>query len=344
VVRAAVAVLVLAALLASTAGALAAPPEGIPDAAVEATVVTHIDGDKFEVRVDGEQHVLNLIGTDAPEPDKGSYGECYAKEASARVAELLPLGSTVWLERDATDKDGKDRLLRFVWVEVAGKKPYLLNQRLIREGFGSFKDDGNNTYDARFRKAQDAAQQDKDGLWGECGEAHVTLKSAPPDMRLAGDSNQRQTVDVPNGHYVVSAKCDTKAINVSVYDRDGADVGWPIARSERSDDSSKALDIAADGEYVFDVACDGHWQVNLYHRGPARPTEEPAPPAVEPTATYAESYGISSGGGDCDPNYDPCIPNVPYDLDCGDIGYTVQVIGYDRHRLDRDKDGWGCEG
>ncbi|HMM62115.1 MAG TPA: G5 domain-containing protein [Candidatus Saccharibacteria bacterium] len=45
----------------------------------------------------------------------------------------------------------------------------------------------------------------------------------------------------------------------------------------------------------------------------------------------------------CDPNYTPCIPYVSYDLDCSDIGMTVRVIGTDRHRFDRDKDGWGCE-
>jgi micrococcal nuclease len=45
----------------------------------------------------------------------------------------------------------------------------------------------------------------------------------------------------------------------------------------------------------------------------------------------------------CDPNYTPCIPNVSYDLDCGDISTSVQVIGTDRHRFDRDGDRYGCE-
>ncbi len=45
----------------------------------------------------------------------------------------------------------------------------------------------------------------------------------------------------------------------------------------------------------------------------------------------------------CDPNYTPCVPNVSYDLDCPDIGFRVTVIGYDKHRFDRDNDGQGCE-
>lgn len=31
------------------------------------------------------------------------------------------------------------------------------------------------------------------------------------------------------------------------------------------------------------------------------------------------------------------------DLDCVDIGRRVQITGTDYHRLDRDRDGWGCE-
>lgn len=52
---------------------------------------------------------------------------------------------------------------------------------------------------------------------------------------------------------------------------------------------------------------------------------------------------VAAPASDCDPNYSPCIPNVSYDLNCADIGMTVRVIGSDRHRLDRDKDGYGCE-
>jgi resuscitation-promoting factor RpfB len=50
-----------------------------------------------------------------------------------------------------------------------------------------------------------------------------------------------------------------------------------------------------------------------------------------------------STSSNCDPNYTPCVPNVSYDLDCGDIGFTVSVIGNDPHRFDRDNDGYGCE-
>jgi beta-lactam-binding protein with PASTA domain len=48
----------------------------------------------------------------------------------------------------------------------------------------------------------------------------------------------------------------------------------------------------------------------------------------------------------CDPDYTgACVPDVPYDLDCSDIGYqTVYVVGYDKYGFDGyDNDGIGCE-
>lgn len=70
------------------------------------------------------------------------------------------------------------------------------------------------------------------------------------------------------------------------------------------------------------------------------PTQAPLPtdiPYVPPTQAP-----MNLGGG-CDPNYIPCVPNVSYDLNCGDIQMGVQVIGYDRHGFDREGDGYGCE-
>lgn len=46
----------------------------------------------------------------------------------------------------------------------------------------------------------------------------------------------------------------------------------------------------------------------------------------------------------CDPNYTGgCVPVVSYDLDCPDIGFSVTVVGTDKHRFDGNGDGQGCE-
>jgi hypothetical protein len=78
-------------------------------------------------------------------------------------------------------------------------------------------------------------------------------------------------------------------------------------------------------------------------------TVETAAPQVEsesveyaPAITQYEPEPVEAAD-DCDPNYSPCVPNVSYDLDCGDISFSVIVIGSDPHRFDRDNDGYGCE-
>jgi micrococcal nuclease len=71
--------------------------------------------------------------------------------------------------------------------------------------------------------------------------------------------------------------------------------------------------------------------------------------AIEPIQDDLNKFsvGIVSGGSNCDPNYEGCIPIFPPDLDCPDIRALglapIHRIGGDPHRLDRDGDGVGCE-
>ncbi|MFN8445061.1 MAG: excalibur calcium-binding domain-containing protein [Caldilineaceae bacterium] len=74
--------------------------------------------------------------------------------------------------------------------------------------------------------------------------------------------------------------------------------------------------------------------------------EEPAQPvAVDPPPPADQVVAQPPAQADCDPNYaGACIPNVSYDLDCPEVGVKdFQVVGYDHHRFDRDKDGIACE-
>ena len=61
----------------------------------------------------------------------------------------------------------------------------------------------------------------------------------------------------------------------------------------------------------------------------------------------AKSESVVAVDGKCDPNYAGCMPIFPSDVDCPDIKRLglapVRVIGVDIHRLDRDRDGIGCD-
>ncbi|GAA1803251.1 thermonuclease family protein [Nesterenkonia flava] len=65
---------------------------------------------------------------------------------------------------------------------------------------------------------------------------------------------------------------------------------------------------------------------------------------VEAPPVSSEAAPQAPVGENCDPNYMPCVPVYPPDINCSDITFPVRVIGSDVHRLDADGDGVGCEG
>jgi endonuclease YncB( thermonuclease family) len=74
--------------------------------------------------------------------------------------------------------------------------------------------------------------------------------------------------------------------------------------------------------------------------GDPAPAVAPAPPAAEPEPEPAAAPAPAASN--CHSSYEPCIPDGA-DLDCSDLSHSVRVVGPDEYRLDRDKDGVGCE-
>lgn len=62
------------------------------------------------------------------------------------------------------------------------------------------------------------------------------------------------------------------------------------------------------------------------------------PPPPEPTPQQ-----FAAPAENCDPNYEPCVPPYPPDVDCDDVGTSVAVVGDDPHGLDEDRNGVGCQ-
>lgn len=129
-------------------------------------VIESSDGDTIVVDMGGVQETIRLVGVDTPEthhPDKPV--QCFGQAASDFTAQLLS-GKTVRLESDkqSTNRDRYDRLLRYVYTE-SGE---LLNKKLITEGYGfaytSFPFDKS----AEFRETENQAKQSGAGLWSAC--------------------------------------------------------------------------------------------------------------------------------------------------------------------------------
>lgn len=86
-------------------------PPGVPEGAQVATVASNIDGDTIEVTVDDPggplppegEHSVRLLEYDSPEDTTTT--ECGGPEATAALEELIPVGSTIYLEADEEDTD-----------------------------------------------------------------------------------------------------------------------------------------------------------------------------------------------------------------------------------------------
>jgi micrococcal nuclease len=100
----------------------------------EATITRVVDGDTVIADIGGQSFRVRYIGMDTPESVKPNTPvEPMAKEAAAANERLVD-GQRVILERDVSETDRYDRLLRDVWVERDGVL-VLVGLELVRAGF-----------------------------------------------------------------------------------------------------------------------------------------------------------------------------------------------------------------
>jgi hypothetical protein len=112
------------------------------------------------------------------------------------------------------------------------------------------------------------------------------------------------------------------------------------------------VDAAATDAAASDAAASGGAAVSAPEQTVVRATA-PRPVAPRPVAQQpaAPKPAKSAPAGGCNPNYTPCVPNDPVDVDCqGGSGNgpsyvkgPVTVTGTDVYGLDADKNGIGCE-
>ncbi|MDP3725679.1 MAG: thermonuclease family protein [bacterium] len=148
----------------------ASPNNGVTDIV---KVVRVVDGDTINVEINGKVEPVRYIGIDTPETvDPRKPVQCFGVEASKKNKELVE-GKMVRLEKDITDRDKYNRLLRYVWLGNT-----LINQELVAQGFAkSYSYPLDIKYQDKFVAAEKKAREDKLGLWTAC--ASVTAPVAP---------------------------------------------------------------------------------------------------------------------------------------------------------------------
>lgn len=155
----------------SVATAATSPEPAIkpPILGTPARVSAVVDGDTLVVETRQGTEVVRLIGIDAPERGTtNSPPECYFTQATSALSALTPPGSLIWLEKDMSETDRYGRLLRYVWVERNGSW-ILVNEALVRQGAAVAREyPPDVAYSKRLLRAQEQAQVERRGLWGNC--------------------------------------------------------------------------------------------------------------------------------------------------------------------------------
>lgn len=164
----------------TTAPTLGDAPRGPTE---QARVVRVTDGDTIVVDRGRGDEPVRYIGVDTPEAG-GPYTDLeWLSDGATAANAALVAGRTVTLERDLTETDRFDRLLRYVWVRE-GEAWTLVNLELVRQGFARVV-----TYppDTRYVELYEAAEAEARaaglGIWDE--PSATILPFAPPAGTVA---------------------------------------------------------------------------------------------------------------------------------------------------------------
>lgn len=136
---------------------------------VWAKVTRVIDGDTIEVEIDKRNFKVRYIGVDTPETvDPRRPVACFGKEASLENKQLVE-GKKVYLEKDISETDKYDRLLRYIYLPQDSGSLLFINDYLVRQGFAkvvTFPPDVK--YSQQFIEAEREARENNRGLWQKC--------------------------------------------------------------------------------------------------------------------------------------------------------------------------------
>jgi endonuclease YncB( thermonuclease family) len=153
-----------------------APGMFAPTGPTERGLVVRItDGDTVRVVIDGVEHRLRYIGIDTPESvAPNTPVEPYAKAATEANARLVD-GERVVLERDVSETDRFDRLLRYVWLapDLENRSSdddvwRLVNLELVRAGLAEAVDYPPDTkYSGILGVAETEARAAGRGMWAD---------------------------------------------------------------------------------------------------------------------------------------------------------------------------------
>lgn len=131
------------------------------------TIDHYVDGDTIAVNMNGNVETVRFIGVDTPETHRPNTPvQCYGPQAAAYTKAQISKFGKVRLQADPqdTNRDVYGRLLRYVYLPDGT----LLDEQIIKQGYGFAYLDFPFSKKAEFAAAQTQAQLAKAGLWATC--------------------------------------------------------------------------------------------------------------------------------------------------------------------------------
>jgi micrococcal nuclease len=141
----------------------------------KAQVLRVDDGDTIRVAVDGQTYRVRYIGIDTPE--LGAL--CYNEAMQFNSYLVTSQEKIVYLEKDSSEVDPYDRLLRYVWI-IGPDKYTMVNAELVAMGYAVAKAYPPDTkYQPFFVQMEQQAQQAGLTL---CRPTPIPTKTATPTV------------------------------------------------------------------------------------------------------------------------------------------------------------------
>lgn len=155
------------------------------------------DGDRFESSLHQVQYVVDgdtldvehdvrvrLIGIDTPERTECGY------QAAREFLVQLVAGKSVRMEKDVSETDDYDRLLRYIYLpsDTSPAEDSLVNESILRAGYArTMSIPPDNRYWELFAAAQDEAKRAGRGIWSLCENSQTASAqpAQPADSQLA---------------------------------------------------------------------------------------------------------------------------------------------------------------
>lgn len=165
----------------------------------KAKVLYAADGDTIWVDIDGTREKIRFVGVNTPELAKdGNPAEFMAEEAKNFTSNALK-DKEIYLEKDVTDRDKYDRMLRYIWLEKPTANPTkedieekTLNGILVKEGYAY-----SNYYkpDTKYQKYLDTLEksaQDKTlGIWSDPTNPLISEEKVEEAYVIKGNKNSK---------------------------------------------------------------------------------------------------------------------------------------------------------